>query len=29
MVNTFVDFKKDLAPIFKILFATFLRKKPF
>ena len=29
MVNTFVDFKKDLAPIFRTLFATLLRKKPF
>jgi len=29
MVNTFVDFKEDLAPIFGILFATLLKKEPF
>jgi len=29
MVNTFVDFKEDLAPIFRILFAILLKKEPF
>ena len=29
MVNTLVDFKEDLAPIFRILFATLLKKEPF
>ena len=29
MANAFVDFKKDLAPIFRILVATLLKKEPF
>lgn len=29
MVNSFVDFKEDLATIFRILFATLLKQKPF
>ena len=28
MANAFVDFKKDLAPIFRILVATLLKKEP-
>ena len=29
MLNTFVDFNKDLAPIVWILFATSLKREPF
>ena len=29
MVNTFVDLKKYLAPIFRILIATLLKEEPF
>ena len=29
MLNTFVDFNKDLAPIVRILFATSLKREPF
>ena len=29
VVNTFVDFKKDLAEIFRILVATLLKKELF
>ena len=29
MADTFVDFKKYLAPIFRILIANLLKKEPF
>ena len=29
MANTFIDFKKYLTPIFRILIATLLKKEPF
>ena len=29
MVNSSIDFKEDLATIFRILFATLLKQQPF